>query len=317
MVEILEFPICKAREEQAKTQDIKINPVFRDLLEPLREEEFKCLEQNIIAEGCKHPLEIWNGYIVDGHNRYNICKKHGIKFQTKQVEFRDSDEAELWILLNQLSRRNLKDTSRMDLIEKIRGRLEKEAEKNQKSGKPLLNQEIQIIFGVSCERNQRQTETDSEKHKRNNANKVNSKLAKLANASPDKLFRYEAIKREGTLEDIAGVRSGDKKIRPTYEDMRQRRRVETAKVKEFPKEKYNVVYADLYKRTDSSLGWDMKRRYEDIINIPMKEFLDDQAVAFFWSPVNHLSKSLKIMNSWGFKYATMFISKYDNSFKGL
>ena len=317
MVEILEFPVDKATEAKSKIQEIKINPVFRDLLEPLQKEEFKCLEQNIIAEGCKHPLEIWNGYIVDGHNRYNICKKHRIKFQVKQVEFRDRDEVELWILLNQLSRRNLKDTARMDLIEKIRERLEKEAEKNQKSGMPLLNQEIQEIFNVTSETKYGQPETYSEKRKRQNESTINSKLAKLADVSPAKLFRYEAIKREGTLEDIAGVQSGEKKIFPTYDDMRQRRRVETAKVKEFPKEKYRVVYADLYKRTDSSLGWEMKRRYEDIINIPIKDFLDGQAVVFLWSPINYLSKSLKIMNSWGFKYATMFISKHDNSFKDL
>ena len=48
-------------------------------------------------------------------------------------------------------------------------------------------------------------ETDSEKRKRQTESTVNTKLAKLANVSPDKLFPYEAIKREGTLEDIAGV----------------------------------------------------------------------------------------------------------------
>jgi N6-adenosine-specific RNA methylase IME4/ParB-like chromosome segregation protein Spo0J len=317
MVEILEFPVDKATEANSKIQEIKINPVFRDLLEPLQKEEFKCLEQNIIAEGCKYPLEIWNGYIVDGHNRYNICKKHGIKFQVKQVELIDEKDATFWIRINQFGRRNLSEITRMNLALNLKDELIALAKETQGKRTDLIKKYEGYIKNISCERNQGQSETDSEKHKRNNKNKVNTKLAKLANVSPDKLFRYEAIKREGTLEDIAGIESGEKKIRPTYEDIRQRRRVETAKVKEFPKEKYRVVYADLYKRTDSSLGWEMKRRYEDIINIPIKDFLDGQAVVFLWSPINYLSRSLKVMNSWGFKYATMFISKYDNSFKGL
>jgi len=107
--------------------------------------------------------------------------------------------------ISQLSRRNIKETDRMHLIGEIRERLEREPEKNQKSGKPLLNQEIKIILNVSCVRKSGQTETDSEKRKRWNENCVNSKLAKLANVSPDKLFRYEVIKRECILEDIAGV----------------------------------------------------------------------------------------------------------------
>jgi hypothetical protein len=37
----------------------------------------------------------------------------------------------------------------MDLIGEISERLEKEAEKNQKSGKPLVNKEIKIIFNFS------------------------------------------------------------------------------------------------------------------------------------------------------------------------
>ena len=33
-------------------------------------EEFKSLEDSIKQDGCLRPVELWNGYIVDGHNRY-------------------------------------------------------------------------------------------------------------------------------------------------------------------------------------------------------------------------------------------------------
>ena len=300
MVEILEFPVGKATEENSKIQEIKINPDFRDLLKPLEEEEFKCLEQNIIAEGCKHPLEIWNGYIVDGHNRYTICKKHGIRFQTKQVEFIDERDVSFWIRLNQFGRRNLSELERMELVSNLKEEFSALAKEIQGKRTDLIEKYKDYVKDFSCERRSGQIETKKESHKRWNENCVNTKLAKLANVSPDKLFRYEAIKREGTLEDIAGIQSGDKKINPTYEDINQRRRVETAKVKEYPKEKYRVVYADLYERDlDSGLGWTPKRKTIAIRNIPMKGFLELEAVCFLWSPPNYLMETLKIMKLWG------------------
>jgi len=32
-------------------------------------------EANILKNGCYDPIKIWNGTIVDGHNRYEICTK--------------------------------------------------------------------------------------------------------------------------------------------------------------------------------------------------------------------------------------------------
>jgi len=322
MGEVLEFPRTEIVNDPIgeSTKGLKIHPAFSDLLKPLSDEEYKSLEQSILTEGCKHPIEVWNGYIVDGHNRHDICLRQGIDFKVIHRDFAGEDHAKLWILLNQFSRRNLTDGDKIENISKIREILERIAILNQKSGKPLEVEgfeEIKEIFNVTWVPKYGSKETNSEKRRRQNENTVNAQLAKIANVSPDKVFKYEAIKKLGKAEEILEVKEGTRKINPTYEEIKRRYRSEEAK-KEFPKEKYRVIYADLYERApdDPMLGWSMKRPIEKLNKIPVSKFLDDQAIAFLWTPINFLKKTLDLMTIWGFKYQTMFIGKTSQPFKG-
>ena len=90
-------------------QHLTIDPEFASKIPPLREEELKQLEENILADGVViNPLIVWNGVIVDGHNRYRILQQHPeIQFTTYEKEFPDRYEAIAWICKNQLGRRNL------------------------------------------------------------------------------------------------------------------------------------------------------------------------------------------------------------------
>lgn len=87
--------------------EIKIDQEFKDLIPAISEEELKGLEESIIKEGCRDPLVLWDDIIIDGHNRFDICTRHEIKFKTVVKGFDDRDQAKLWIICNQLSRRNL------------------------------------------------------------------------------------------------------------------------------------------------------------------------------------------------------------------
>ena len=88
---------------------LTIDPEFKGKIPPLREEELKQLEENILADGVViNPLIVWNDVIVDGHNRYHILQKHPeIQFTTYEKEFPDRYAAIAWICKNQLGRRNL------------------------------------------------------------------------------------------------------------------------------------------------------------------------------------------------------------------
>lgn len=88
---------------------LKINPEFRDLIPKLSPEEFEQLEQNILVDGCRDALIVWNGQIVDGHNRYEICRKHDIPYRTEEKQFTDQNEAVNWIIDNQMGRRNISE----------------------------------------------------------------------------------------------------------------------------------------------------------------------------------------------------------------
>ena len=88
---------------------LTIDSEFASKIPPLREEELKQLEENILADGVViNPLIVWDGVIVDGHNRYRILQKHPeIQFTTYEKEFPDRYAAIAWICKNQLGRRNL------------------------------------------------------------------------------------------------------------------------------------------------------------------------------------------------------------------
>lgn len=86
---------------------ITIDPEFKALIPPLAPEELAQLENNIIKDGCRDPLVVWNGILIDGHNRYEICTRHGIDFLSIVMEFTDRESVMDWMDANQLGRRNL------------------------------------------------------------------------------------------------------------------------------------------------------------------------------------------------------------------
>src|SRR5947207_16020262 len=92
-------------------KSIIVSKDIEDFIIPLSKEEFSLLENNIIKEGCREPLTVWKSklgpVLVDGHNRFRICKKHHLSFKVKEINFISKDEAKLWMLNNQLGRRNI------------------------------------------------------------------------------------------------------------------------------------------------------------------------------------------------------------------
>ena len=103
-----------------KLSNLKIDPEFSAQILPLSFEELQQLEQNIIAKGrLLNPIITWNGYILDGHTRYRILKKHGfIKFEVEEIQLANKYEALAWICKNQLGRRNLSPERKKFLLGK-------------------------------------------------------------------------------------------------------------------------------------------------------------------------------------------------------
>lgn len=108
---------------EAIKQEIIILDELRDLIPPLQAEESNQLEKNILAEGCREALLIWQTtsnvldtystqtsavyVLVDGHNRYGVCLKHKLNFKIHLISFASLKEVRDYMIDNQLGRRNL------------------------------------------------------------------------------------------------------------------------------------------------------------------------------------------------------------------
>lgn len=105
---------------------MQIKDEFKKLIPALSVEEFKQLEQNCLAEGIREKIITWNGFIIDGHNRFEIATKHKLKFETESKEFDSEVDAKIWMVNNQLgTRRNLQYFVKGELMKTLE-ELEKE-----------------------------------------------------------------------------------------------------------------------------------------------------------------------------------------------
>ena len=89
---------------------LKIDPEFEKVIPPISLSEFVQLEENILTEGqILTPIAVWNGVIVDGHNRFKILQRHPhIQYTIKEMNFENRYEAIAWMCNQQLGRRNLR-----------------------------------------------------------------------------------------------------------------------------------------------------------------------------------------------------------------
>jgi len=113
-----------------------IDKEFQNLLPPLNSEDFNQLEQSIVQDGCRDALVIWSEAktLIDGHNRFTICTKHGLPYRVEVKSFANRNEAIAWMLINQRSRRNLNRFQWGEIVLKLKPTIEEEAKQNQRAG---------------------------------------------------------------------------------------------------------------------------------------------------------------------------------------
>lgn len=109
----------------------RIDPEFQNKIPPISEDEYKQLRENILAAGeVYEPLVVWDGVLVDGHNRWKIIQENpSVKYNVREMHFPDKWAAFEWMYKNQLGRRNLTDEQRTYTIGKMY-----EARKNTRGG---------------------------------------------------------------------------------------------------------------------------------------------------------------------------------------
>jgi len=133
-------------------QELKINPAFRDLIPPLADHEREGLEEDIKHFGCQCPITTWNGFIVDGHHRYEICNRHKLSFKTEEREFEDEKAVMIWMIDNQMGRRNITIAAKIQLAMKKYGFLSDRAREKSLSNLKQFQHTEEILSNVVSER---------------------------------------------------------------------------------------------------------------------------------------------------------------------
>ena len=120
---------------------LTIDAEFKALIPPLAPDERQLLEESILAEGCRDAIVVWHGHgiILDGHNRYDICTAHNIPFQVVERAFDTRADAKVWVLRNQLGRRNLPEPARVKLALLLKPALAEQARERQAAAAAQTN----------------------------------------------------------------------------------------------------------------------------------------------------------------------------------
>lgn len=186
---------------------LTIDPEFRDLIPPLKTEELAMLEESIIVNGCESPLIVWNGIIVDGHNRYTLCHKHGIPFAVQEKQFSGREMVIVWMLQNQLGRRNLNNFQKGELALKYAPYVEQLSRQGKKA-------DLQPDFFQRSGR----SETEGVG--------TDKKLAKMTGVSHDTIHKVRKLSALADEETKDKLRRGEMTVRKAYMDLVQKQQPE-------------------------------------------------------------------------------------------
>lgn len=180
---------------------MKIDVEFQSLIPPLTFEEKKMLEESILNEGCRDAIVVWNDTIIDGHNRYEICTKHGIPFETVSREFEDRNDAIEWIIKNQFGRRNLPLHERARLALRLKPVIAEKAKEKQAE-----YHGNQYKSGLSQNSVEVQKPIDTQKE-----------IAKAAGVSHDTIAKVEKIEEAAPAPVVQASRKGDISVNAAYQ----------------------------------------------------------------------------------------------------
>lgn len=185
---------------EKKLYDLTVDPEFRDLIPPLNEEELKLLEESLVADGCESPLIVWNGVIIDGHNRYAICRKHDIPFSIQEKNFDTREEVMLWMLRNQLGRRNLNNYQRSELALKFEPLFAHASEKRMLAGKLV----------------------DPPQNSAEGSGETRKQIAKMAGVSHDTIKKVKRLHEHADEETKSRLRRGEMTVNKAYNELMQK-----------------------------------------------------------------------------------------------
>ena len=290
---------------------LKIDPEFRDAIQPLSPEELTQLESNIKANGCRDPLVVWDGIIVDGHHRYEICTRLDLPFQTVSMAFPDKEAALDWMDANQLGRRNLTPDAFKLLLGRRYNRVKK-AHAGAPAGNNNAKNQLAQIEPIDSADNPKSTA---------------DRLAIEHGVSPATVkraakFAAEVEKTPALQKAIAEKKPVVQAKREIKEAQREERREENRALIEQVQEpvemaatgaKFATILMDPpWDWGDEGDGDQMGRArpaygtmsLQQLMDLPVQDLADADCHLYLWITNRSLPKGFALLEKWGFRYIT-------------
>ena len=298
--------------------DLFFDAEFRSYIHPLTPDERSGLEANLKAHGNLSPIIVWKEtrLLLDGHNRYDICHQNSIALLPPiELSLPDRDAATVWIIDNQLGRRNLSPYVRGVLALKREGIIARQAK------------EKQIEHGHTAPgRTATLSQNSDEVFKDPNEGRTDTRIASLAHVSRDTIARVKVIEERATPEQKAQLGKGDKTINEVYVDIKRKGETERRNARR-EADKVAVVatknaaldgqYACIV--LDPPWDWgdegdvDQLGRarpgyaampLDDIAALPIAALSLPDCHIYLWITNRSLPKGFGLLEKWGFRYIT-------------
>ena len=295
---------------------MQIKQEFKDLIPPLTKEEFKQLENNCMSEGIREKILTWNGFIIDGHNRYEIATRWDLDFETESKHFDNEEAVKEWMILNQLGRRNLALYQRTVLaLELVKLFKDKAKENLSKGGSNFSPKE-------GFANSQKVTDT------------VNSikEISTISKVGQNTLSRVKVIQEKAPEEVKAKLRTGEVSINAAYKEIKKeekkaeridviKKQIEDIEQGELPELKglFDVVsvdppwnYEGETKKITSfdAVGRRVANPYPEMSTNEIKKIklpLMDDAVVLLWTTHKFLPDAFDILKEWGLDYKATLV----------
>ncbi len=326
------------------SKELRIDEEFKNLIPSLTKDEYEQLKSSILVDGCRDAIVVWKeeGILLDGHNRHAICSEHNIKFKKIEMSFGGRSEAQNWVILNQMGRRNLTEGQRFYLI----GKLHREAKGTvgHQIGAPSHNKAkgVRVAPLVSDIDQPEQTVTDKKGRTRDKlavATKVSPKTVERAQAYANAIDTVAEVVNDPTIKDkiISGVIARNRKDVIELSNMPKEKIQEVIEIVErdgkkigtalneikmehihdgiesgktvFPKGKYHTIVFDPpwpIEEMDTKLNGNEvgypTMSIEEIKKFPLQNMAHDNCHLYLWTTPRHLPMAFKLAKHWGFKY---------------
>jgi len=267
---------------------IQIKDEFKKLIPALTTEEFKQLEQNCLDEGIREKIITWNGFIIDGHNRFEIATRWNLEYETESKTFDNELDVKIWMVKNQFGRRNLEDF--------VKGELMKTLEDLEKQKGVQVYKEKAIFKG-----NQHSAPLSIiDNEPKHNTQKI---VAEKLGWSTGKKAQFDVVVKKAPEEIKVKLRTGEVSINQAYQDIKKE---EKQQIKTNERERLAEIGKTKKIDIDFRLG-DFEEVFKDIPDGSIDCIITDPPYPYefieVWSKLSRVAKRVLKPNGYCIAYS--------------